>query len=50
MPIATLLLLIALVLYTIVAIHPRRFSISSDFTALGLALICFTILVVSHIL
>ena len=50
MQLDTLLLLVALVLYTIVAIHPRRFSITSDMTAIGLSLICFTILLVTNII
>jgi hypothetical protein len=47
MQLLELLLLVALILYTIVASHGRRFGIAADLTAIGLALVCFTLLVVS---
>lgn len=47
MALPLLFLVIALALYTIIALHPRRFSTSFDMTGLGLALICYTILVLS---
>jgi hypothetical protein len=45
MPLLLLLLIIALAVYVIVAFHPRRLGLSADMTAIGLALLCFTVLI-----